>query len=278
MPNATLASLMMMTPEEPPQSQQLQLLQPASPTALCFPSTETSAAHTSFLKRKADDISFYNTAASSALAFFATTTRVARKADAADHKALKRFALAKFNAQRKAIGLDQKKADEAYAAAAADSARRSHVIATAALKVTSDALHAAQHLIDAAASAAEENVSFTLCIGNLSELETRHRGCTMATVAAYKSVANALCELRRASAEARAAEAADAELQAEVCRLASMLQRHRNVAREYAADALKLQRQMEALIEERQCGDEADYSLVVALIADGGREARRQRV
>jgi hypothetical protein len=256
---------MMMTPEEPPQQQHTSL-------ALCFPSTETSAAHTSFLKRKSDDMTFYNAAASSALAFFATTTRVARKADAADHKALKRFALAKFNAQRKAIGLDQKKADEAYAAAAADSARRSHVIATAALKVTSDALHAAQRLVDAAASAATENVSFTLCIGNISELEARHRGCTLATVAAYKSVAAALCDLRRASEAARAAEAADAELQAEACRLASMLQRHRNVSKEYAADALKLQRQMEALIEERQCGDVADYNLVVALIADGKRQ------
>ncbi len=108
--------------------------------ASVFPST-ADAAHKSFLKRKHSDMTHYSSAARNALCFFASATRSANKCDKTDYSALKQFAAANFARQRAAIGLDKKKAAAAaYASAAADTARRSHTVATAAMSAAGQTL------------------------------------------------------------------------------------------------------------------------------------------
>jgi hypothetical protein len=114
---------------------------------------------------------FYQSAAKNALAFFAIASRTALQEDVADYDTLKRIATAKFARQRAAIGLDAKKSAEAFAAAAADTAKRSHTIATAAMNARCEALQDVKQLrlVTAAVAAASPHVLFCLRINNMSE-------------------------------------------------------------------------------------------------------------
>ncbi len=50
-------------------------------------------------------------------------------------------------------------------------------------------------------------------------------------------------------------------------RCSALLARHQTVSSEYAADALKIQQDMEALFEEREYADNADFALLTAASA-----------
>ena len=203
---------------------------PSYAFATLFPST-ADPSHASFLKR--------NSAARNALCFFASANRTAKKCDRTDYDTLKQIAAAKFERQRAAIGLDKKKAAAAYASAAADTARRSHTVATAAMVVSHDALQDARHLANAATivSMASPHVCFTLCITNMHELEESYRGCNAAVVAAYNLLAGAIMDLEKVTEAVKAADAKEAKIRQNEARVTTMLARHRTVAKEYTADA-----------------------------------------
>ena len=57
--------------------------------------------------------------------------------------------------------------------------------------------------------------------------------------------------------------------------VAHMLARHRAVADEYTADALRIQQQMEALVAEREFADKADFAILQYLVADASRGGKR---
>ena len=251
--------------------------------ASLFPSTtvdaSTAESYSNFLKRKRSDMQHYNSAANNALAFFATASRTALREDTADYDTLKQIASAKFARQRAAIGLDTKKATEAYAAAALDTAKRSHTIATAAMTVSCEALQDAKRLatVASAVAIASPHVRFTLCIDNLNELETSHNSCKAAVVAAYKTVANALLDLHQATKAANAAEAKEAKIQKDEANVAAMLQRHQKVAKEYTDDAREIQHQMETIITERQIASDCDLALLTSLIADAAAHGDKRQ-
>ena len=253
----------------------------AQPTYACasvFPST-ADASHVSFLKRKRGDMTHYSSTARNALCFFASSIRTANKCDATDYETLKRIASDKFKHQRAAIALDKKKADAAYASVAADTARRSHTIATAAMTVSHDALQDARHLANAASivAASSPHVCFTLCITNLPELEESFRICKSVVVSAGEALGAAIVELRKATEAVKAAEAKEAKVRQDEAQVAAMLVRHRTVADEYTADAARIQQQMEALIAEREYADKADFAILQSLIADASRDGKRRR-
>ena len=252
----------------------------AAPTYACasvFPST-ADASHVSFLKRKRGDMLHYASTARNALCFFASSSRTANKCDAADYETLKQIASDKFKRQRAAIALDKKKADAAYASAAADTARRSHMVAIAAMTVSHDALQDARHLANAASIvAARVAVCFTLCITNLPELEESFRICKSVVVSAGEANCAAIVELRKATEAVKAAEAKEAKVRQDEAQVAAMLVRHRTVADEYTADAARIQQQMEDLIAEREYADKADFAILQSLIADDSRGGKRRR-
>ncbi len=188
-------------------------------------------------------------------------------------RTLKQIAAGKFKRQRAAIALDKKKADAANASAAADSARHSHIIATAAMAVSHDALQDARHLANAASivAAASQHVCFTLCITNLSELEESFRICKAAVVAASEYLDTAIVELRKATEVVKAAEAKEAKVRQDQAMVAAMLVRHRTVADEFTADAMRIQQQMEDLVSEREYADKADFAILTSLVADAAR-------
>ena len=246
--------------------------------ASAFPST-VDASHMSFLKRKRGDMLHYASTARNALCFFASSSRAANKCDTADYETLKQIAAGKFKRQRAAIALDKKKAAAAYASAAADTARRTHTVAAAAMMVSHDALQDARHLANAASIVATSSphVCFTLCITNLSELDASYSSCKAAVVAAGESLDAAIIELRKATEAAKAAEAKEAKVRQDEAQVAAMLVRHRTVANEYTADALRIQRQMEDLIAEREYADKADFAILTSLVADAARGGKRRR-
>jgi hypothetical protein len=238
------------------------------------------ASHMSFLKRKRGDMIHYASAARNALCFFASSSRAAKKHDTADYNTLKQISATKFERQRAALGLDKKKAAAAHASAAADSARRAHTIASAAMVVSHDALQDARHLANAASivSASSPHVCFTLCITNLPELAANYESCKAALVAAYKVLGEAILELEKATDVLKAAEAREAKMQQDEAQVARMLVQHQTVADEYTADALKIQQQMEDLIAEREYADKADFAILASLIAGAAsRGGKRQR-
>ena len=251
---------------------------PSYAFATLFPST-ADPSHASFLKRKRGDMTHYSSAARNALCFFASANRTAKKCDRTDYDTLKQIAAAKFERQRAAIGLDKKKAAAVYASAAADTARRSHTVATAAMVVSHDALQDARHLANAATivAMASPHVCFTLCITNMHELEESYRGCNAAVVAAYNLLAGAIMDLEKATEAVKAADAKEAKIRQDEARVATMLVRHRTVAKEYTTDALKIQQQMEDLIAEREYADKADFDILASLIADASRGPKRCR-
>ena len=246
--------------------------------AAVFPST-ADASHTSFLKRKRGDMMHYASAARNALCFFASSSRAANKCDRADYETLKQIAAGKFKRQRAAIALDKKKADAAYASAAADTARRSHTIATAAMAVSHDALQDARHLANAASivAASSPHVCFTLCITNLPELDESFSICKAAVAAAGEYLDAAIVELRKATEAVKAAEAKEAKVRQDEAMVASMLVRHRAVADEYTVDAMRIQQQMEDLVAEREYADNADFAILQSLVADAARGGKRRR-
>ncbi len=249
--------------------------------ASVFPST-ADAAHSSFLKRKRGDMIHYSSAARNALCFFASSIRTANKCDAADYKTLKHIAAAKFKRQRAAIGLDEKKAAAAYASAAADTARRSHTLATSAMAVAHDALQDARHLANAATIVAmsSPHVSFTLCINNLHELEDSYNSCKAAVAAAYDVLAAAILELDKATEAVKAAEAKEAAVKGDEAMVRAMLEEHQSVADEYTDIALNIQQQMEDLIAEREHADKADFAILASIIANatsGGKRCRASK-
>ena len=251
----------------------------AAPTYACasvFPST-ADASHVSFLKRKRGDMLHYASTARNALCFFASSIRTANKCDAADYETLKQIASDKFKRQRATIALDKKKADAAYASAAADTARRSHTVAIAAMTVSHDALQDARHLANAASivAASSPHVCFTLCITNLPELEESFRICKSVVVSAGEANRAAIVELRKATEAVKAAEAMEAKVKSDEAVVADMLVRHRTVADEYTADAARIQQQMEDLIAEREYADKADFAILQSLIASRGGKRRR---
>ena len=255
----------------------------SAPTYACasvFPST-TDASHVSFLKRKRGDMLHYASTARNALCFFASSSRTANKCDAADYETLKQIASDKFKRQRAAIALDKKRADAAYASVAADTARRSHTVATAAMTVSHDALQDARHLANAAsivaARVAAPHVCFTLCITNLPELEESFKICKSVVISAGEALGTAIVELRKATEAVKAAEAKEAKVKSDEAMVAAMLVRHRTVADEYTADAARIQQQMEDLIAEREYADKADFAILQSLIADASRGGKRRR-
>ena len=247
----------------------------AAPYASAFPST-VDASHMSFLKRKRGDMLHYASTARNALCFFASSSRAANKCDRADYETLKQIAAGKFKRQRAAIALDKKKADAANASAAADTARRSHTIATAAMAVSHDALQGLANAASIVATSAP-HVFFTLCITNLPELEESFRICKAAVVAAGECLDAAIVGLRKATEVVKAAEAKEAKVRQDEAQVAAMLVRHRTVADEYTADALRIQRQMEDLIAEREYADKADFAILTSLVADAARGGKRRR-
>ena len=261
-----------------PSSESAPTAQPNYVCAAVFPST-ADASHTSFLKRKRGDMTHYASTARNALCFFASSSRAANKCDRADYETLKQIAAGKFKRQRAAIALDKKKADAANASAAADTARRSHTIATAAMAVSHDALQDARHLANAASIVATSSphVCFTLCITNLPELEESFRICKAAVVAAGESLDAAIVGLRKATEVVKAAEAKDAKVRQDEAQVAAMLVRHRTVADEYTADAMRIQQQMEDLVAEREYADNADFAILTSLVADAARGGKRRR-
>ena len=247
--------------------------------ASVFPST-ADVAHMSFLKRKRGDMMHYSSAARNALCFFASASRTANKCDAADYKTLKQIAASKFKRQRAAIGLDKKKAAAAYASAAADTARRSHTVATSAMAVTHEALQDARHLANAATIVAmtSPHVSFTLCINNMRELEDSYNSCKAAVAAAYSVLADAILDLDNATEALKAAEAKEAKVKSDEAVVRDMLERHQTVSNEYTTDALNIQQQMEDLIAEREYADKADFAILSSLIADAsGKRGGKRR-
>jgi hypothetical protein len=198
------------------------------------------------------------------------SSHTTNKCDTADYETLKHIAADKFKRQRAAIALDKKKADAAYASVPADTARRSHTIATAAMSVSHDALQDARHLANAAsiAATASPHVGFTLCITNLPELEESFRICKAEVVAAGEYLDAAIVELHKATELVKAAEAKEAKVQQDEARVAAMLVRHHAVADEYTADAMRIQQQMEDLIAEREYADKTDFAILQYLVAD----------
>jgi hypothetical protein len=128
--------------------------------------TEAVATYSTLLKRKRADMSHYASAAKNALALFATSSRTASESGASDYDTLRSIAADKFKRQRTDICLDKKRTAAAYASAAADTARRAHTIATAAMKETFAALQVANHLVKAASivAASSPHICFSLCI------------------------------------------------------------------------------------------------------------------
>jgi hypothetical protein len=81
--------------------------------------------------------------------------------------------------------------------------------------------------------------------------------------------------LRKATAAVKGAEAKEAKVRQDEAQVAHMLARHRAVADEYTADALRIQQQMEALVAEREFADKADFAILQYLVADASRGGKR---
>jgi hypothetical protein len=214
-------------------------------------------------------MSHYASAAKNALALFATSSRTASESGASDYDTLRSIAADKFKRQRADICLDEKRAAAAYASASADTARRAHTIATAAMKETSAALQAANHLLDAGFIVAKSSphIAFTLSIDNMGCLQSSHIACKRAVVAAYTVLADALLALYQATEAVKTAESDARKVLKNESDVVAMLARHQTVSSEYAADALKIQQDMEALFEEREYADNADFALLTAASA-----------
>ena len=273
MPSSPINDCLMLIP-----SSAATATQPIYACASVFPSTAAAdAAHTSFLKRKRCDMLHYASTARNALCFFASSSSTASKCDTDDYETLKQIAATKFKRQRAAIALAQKRADAAGASAAADTARRAHTVATAAMTVTHDALQDARHLGNAASIVATSSphVCFTLCITNMPALEANYNSCRAAVAAAGETLAAAIADLRKATAAVKGAEAKEAKVRQDEAQVAHMLARHRAVADEYTADALRIQQQMEALVAEREFADKADFAILQYLVADASRGGKR---
>ena len=252
---------------------------PSYVCATLFPGasdTEAVATYSAFLKRKRADMSHYASAAKNAMAFFATSSRTAFKSDTADYDTLRRIAADKFKRQRADICLDKKRAAAAYASASADTARRAHTIATAAMKKTFAALQSANHLVDAGFIVAKSSphIAFTLSIDNMGYLQSSHIACKRAVVAAYTVLADALLALYQATEVVKTAEADARKVLKNETDVVAMLARHQTVSSEYAADALKIQQDMEALFEEREYADNADFALLTRLVEAAPEAAR----
>ncbi len=108
------------------------------------------------------------------------------------------------------------------------------------------------------------HVCFTLCINNLHELEASYSSCKAAVVAVYNLLADAILELDKATVTeaVKAAEAKEAKVKGDEAMVVSMPKRHQTVTAAYAADALKIQQQMEAMIEEREQADKAEFAIL----------------
>ncbi len=83
---------------------------------------------------------------------------------------------------------------------------------------------------------------------HLHEVETRHRSCKHALVAAEERLATAMIAAERAAKAVKAAKAKAARILQDAATVFAMRVRRQAVAKEYADDAAKLQRQMQRLI------------------------------
>ena len=92
---------------------------------------------------------------------------------------------------------------------------------------------------------------------------------------AHNLLVNAIIDVDNATEAVVAADAIEAKIRQDEARVATMLARHRTVAKEYTTDALKIQQQMEDLIAEREYADKADFDILASLIADSSRSGKR---
>jgi hypothetical protein len=244
----------------------------------------------SFLKRKCSDMPRYRSAARNAPCFFASASRIAKKCDKADDNTLKQIAAANFERQRAAIqrlAWTRRRRPlpstplPPYASAAADTARRCYAVATAATVVCHDALQdARQHLANAATIVATCNGFPARHLFPVHRQYARfgrkpqklqcdsRRG-------AHNLLVNAIIDVDNATEAVVAADAKEAKIRQDETRAASMLESHQALAKEYTADALKIQQQMEDLIAEREYADKADFDILASLIADSSRSGKR---
>jgi hypothetical protein len=163
--------------------------------------------------------------------------------------------MVKFDNQRAALHLAEKRATLAAATAAAAAARLHYTAALDTMEAANKPLTLAKRLRDAAEAAMGDSVVFSLNVGNWDTLEAVHQGAGKAASAANKSLLEALQDAYHAREAVDAAEAKEELIQVEEAEVSRLLEKRRGAAEAYSARAAAVQKQLAALVDERQRTD-----------------------